>query len=176
MWICTAHCHEAPLMRYHFSSRTSVLISASQPSSQASVNTVTPWIRASVSCDMPVFPQLSPGTHSSLTTEDWLRLSRPGCLVLCPNGGVVHGILSDHLAIYRLDRFSRSRNIGIRTVTSPRFFASPSSSNIPLIDVLLEPQLGLKHKLCLADTRVELRSSISTEQSEHVKLGACRRV
>jgi len=34
----------------------------------------------------PFTPQLSPGTHSSLTTEDRLRLSRPGCLVLHQGG------------------------------------------------------------------------------------------
>jgi len=67
-------------------SRTSTLISASQPYSQASANTARPWIRGGLSCDMHVY---CPSFHRVLiqpATEVRLRLSRPGCLVLRRGG------------------------------------------------------------------------------------------
>ena len=50
-------------------------------SSQAPANTARPRIRAGVSHDVFTLPAFA-GTHSSLTTDSRLRLSRPGCLVL----------------------------------------------------------------------------------------------
>ena len=86
MWIWLAHRHEAPLMRCCFR-RSAPLISASQPYSQASANTARPldmgWCIMRYAC---LLPQLSPGTHSSLTTVGGLRLSRPECLVLRRGG------------------------------------------------------------------------------------------
>jgi len=49
-----------PLMRYR-----SPLASLF---SQTPVNTARPWIRASVSRDVPVYTPASPGTYSSLPT------------------------------------------------------------------------------------------------------------
>jgi len=71
--ICIAH------SRKHASNtlpipHKSALISASQPPA----TTDTGWCITRYAC---LLPQLLPGTHSSLTTEGRLRLSRPGCLV-----------------------------------------------------------------------------------------------
>ena len=61
-------------------SRKSVLISTSQPYSQASANTARPcdmgWCIMQSAC---LLPKLMLGTHSNLGR---LRLSRPGCLVV----------------------------------------------------------------------------------------------
>jgi len=83
---CIAHCREAPLMRYRF---PYVGADLCKPVlySQASANTARPRIRAGVLRDMPVyFPSFAGYTHSSLTTEGGLRLSRPGCMVLRRGG------------------------------------------------------------------------------------------
>ena len=63
------------------------LIFASQPNSQAFSEhceiTDTGWCITQYVC---LLSQLSPGTHSSLTSGGRLRLSRPGCLVLRRGG------------------------------------------------------------------------------------------
>jgi len=64
-----------------------MLTSTSQPYSQAfsehCETTDTGWCITQYAC---LLPQLTPGTHSSLTTEGDHRLSRPRCLVPCRGG------------------------------------------------------------------------------------------
>jgi len=66
---------------------TYILISQSYSTSQAfsehCETTDMGWCITRYAC---LLPQLSPGTHSSLTTEGGLELSRPGCLVLRRGG------------------------------------------------------------------------------------------
>ena len=66
------------------STRGSDLRNSLQPGiSEHNETTDTGWCITRYAC---LLPQLSPGTHSSLTTEGGLRLSRPRCLVLRRGG------------------------------------------------------------------------------------------
>ena len=78
---CIAHRRQAPLMRYRFpyvgaDLRKPVL---NPGISEHCETTDTGWCITWYAC---LLSQLSSDTHSSLTTEGGLRLSRPGCLIL----------------------------------------------------------------------------------------------
>ena len=95
-----------------------------QSYSQAPANTATPQIRAGVSRNMPVYscllPQLSPGTHSSLTMDGQLMLSRPGCW-FCTE--VVHLSTQASPTCYRYTK----------PATKPSGTSVPSTSSFPAL-------------------------------------------
>jgi len=85
MCICIAHRRKTPIMSYCF---PYVSVDLRKPAIQPGISehcetTDTGWCIAQYACSLA---QLLPGTHSSLTTEDGLTLSRPGCLVLRRSG------------------------------------------------------------------------------------------
>ena len=81
--MCIVHRREVPLMRYRFPYVGADLCKlAHQPGIQRTLCDHEYGLAYHTICLFTVFPQFLPVTHSSLTTDAKLRLSRPGCMVL----------------------------------------------------------------------------------------------